>query len=86
MKWDALLNHIVGIQQQMYHGKQKEHKVSDAVHIISPTKKHQTDFIRVYYQQVLEGNIMADVGDGVNLKHAARARLDNIATATIYQN
>ena len=80
MKGDTLLNHIVGIRKQRYHGKQKDNKVSDAVHIISPTKKYQRDFMRVDYQQVLEDNIMEDVGDVVNLKHAARARLDNLAT------
>ena len=78
MKGETLLNHMVGIRQQGYHDKQKEHKVSDAVHIRSPTKKHQKDFMCVDYQRVLEGNIMADVGDGVNLKQAARARLDNL--------
>ena len=78
------MNHVVGIRQQRYHDKQKEHKVYDAVHIRSPTKKHQKDFMRVDYQRVLEGNIMADVGDGVNLKHAARARLDNLGHVKSY--
>ena len=32
----------------------------------------------VNYQPVLKGDIMADVGDGVNLKQAARERLDNL--------
>ena len=86
MKGETLLNHMVGIRQQRYHDKQKEHKVSDAVHIRSPTKKHQKDFMRVDYQRVLEGNIMADVGDGVNLKQAARERIDNLATATTSHN
>ena len=78
MKGDTLLIHMVGIRQQRYHGKQKYQKVSDTVHIRSPTKKHQKDFIRVYYQQVLDGNIMKDVGDGVNLKQAAMASIDNL--------
>ena len=86
MKGETLLNQMVCIWQQRYHGKQKENKVSDAVHFRSLTKKHQKDFMHVDYQRVLEGKIMADVGDGVNLKHAARARLDNLATATIYHN
>ena len=72
------LNHMVGIRHQNYHDKQKEHKVSDAVHIRSLTKKHHEDFIRVDYQQVLEGKIMAYVGDGVNLKQADRERLENL--------
>ena len=80
------MNHMVGIWQQRYHCKQKEHKVSDAVYIRSPTKKHQKDFIRLDYQRVLEGNIMADVGDGVKLKQEARARLDNLATTTTSHN
>ena len=42
-----MLNHMVGIRKQRYHNKQKEHKVSDAVHIRSPTKNHQKDFMRV---------------------------------------
>ena len=78
MNGETLLNHMVGIRQQRYHSKQKEHKVSDAVQIKSPTKKHQKDFMRMDYQRVLEGNIMEDVGDGVNLKQAARERLDNL--------
>ena len=69
---------MVDIRHQGYHYKQKEHKVSDDVHIISPTKKHQKDFMKVDFQRVLEGNIMEDVGDGVNLKQAARAILDNL--------
>ena len=73
-----MLNHMVGILQKRYHDKHKEHKISDYVHIRSPTKKHKKDFIRVDYQQVLEGKVMADVGDGVKLKQAARARLDNL--------
>ena len=86
MKEETLLNHMVGIRKQRYHDKQKEHKVSDTVHIRSPTKKHQKDFMRVDYQQVLEGNIMADVGNGVNLKKAARARLEDLATETTSHN
>ena len=86
MKGETLLNHVVGIWKQMYHDKQKEHKVSDDVHIRSPTKKNQKDFIPVDYQRVLDRNIMVDVGDGVNLKQAARARLDNLATATTSHN
>ena len=78
MKGETLLNHMVGIRQQSYHVKQKEHKVSNAVHIRSPTKKHQKDFMHMDYQQVLEGNIMKDVGDGVKLKQAARARIENL--------
>ena len=72
MKVEMLLNQMVGIRQQRYHNEQKDHKGSDAAHIRSPTKKHQKYFMRVEYQRVLEVNIMADVGDGVNLKHAAR--------------
>ena len=34
--------------------------------------------MREDYQQVLEVNIMADVGDRVKLKQAARARLENL--------
>ena len=71
---------MVGIQQQ------KEHKVSDAVHIRSPKKKHQKESMRVDYQRLLEGNIMTDVGDGVNLKQAARERLDKLAIATTSHN
>ena len=80
------MNHMVGIRQQRYHNKQKEHKVFDAVHIRSPTKNHQKDFMRVEYQRVLEVNIMIDVGDGVKLKQEARARLDNLATTTTSHN
>ena len=78
MKGGTLLIHMVGIRKQRYHSKQKYHKVSDAVHIKFPTKKHQKYFMPVYYQQVLDGNIMADVGDVVNLKQASRSRLDNL--------
>ena len=68
MKGETLLNHMVGIRKQKYHAKHKEDKVSDAVHIRSPTKKHQKDLMRVEYQRLIEGNIMSVVGDGVNLK------------------
>ena len=34
--------------------------------------------MRMDYQQVLEEIIMADVGDGLNLKQAAMERLDNL--------
>ena len=86
MKRETLLNHMFGIRQKRYHDKQKEHRVSDAVHIRSPTKKHQKNFMCVDYQQVLEGNIMEDLGDGLNLKHAARSSLDNLATGTTSHN
>ena len=69
---------MVGIRKQRYHNKQNYHKVTDAVHIRFSTKKHQKYFMPVYYQQVLDGNIMADVGDVVNLKQASRSRLDNL--------
>ena len=75
---------MVGIRQHRYHDKQEEHKVSDAVHIRSPTKKHKKGFMRVDYQQVFEGNIISDVGDGVNLKQAARARLYNLGYVKLY--
>ena len=42
--------------------------------------------MKVDFQRVLEGNIMSDVGDGVNLKRAARERLDNLSTATTSHN
>ena len=80
------MNHMVGIRQHRYHDKQKENKFSNAVHIISPTKKRQKDFMRIDYQRMLEGNIMADVGDGVNLKQFDSLRLDNLATATTSYN
>ena len=41
MKEETSLNHMVDIRKQMYHDKRKENKVSDAVHIRSPTKKHK---------------------------------------------
>ena len=72
------MNHMVGIRQQRYHDNQKEHKVSDAVQNNSPTKNHQKEFMYMNYQRVLEGNIMVDVGDGVKLKQADRARLDKL--------
>ena len=75
---------MVGIRQHRYHDKQKEHKVYYAVHIRSPMKKHQKYFMRMDYQLVLEGNIMADVGDGVKLKQAARARLDNLGHVKLH--
>ena len=84
MKGEMLLNHMVGTRQQRYHGKQKEQKVSDAVHIRSPTKKHHKDFMRMNYQRVLEGNIKADVDDVVNLKQAARARIDNLGHVKLH--
>ena len=84
MKGEMLLNHMVGTRQQRCHGKQKEQKVSDAVHIRSPTKKHHKDFMRMNYQRVLEGNIMADVDDVVNLKQAARARIDNLGHVKLH--
>jgi len=41
-------------------------------------KTHQLDFNRIDYHYVLEADIMQDVGNGVNLKQAAQARLDNL--------
>ena len=86
MKEETLLDHMVGIRHQRYHDKQKEHKVSNAVHVRYPTKKHQKYFMRVDYQRVLEVNIVVDVGDGVNLKQASRENIDNLATETTYHN
>ena len=42
--------------------------------------------MRVEYQLLLEGNIMEDLGDGVNLEQADRARLENLAKATNSHN
>ena len=36
------------------------------------------------YQRVLQGNIMTDVGDGVNLKQAAKARIDNLGHVKLH--
>jgi len=50
--------------------------------IISPIKggwkKHQQDFSRVDYHHVVEAHIMDDVSNGVSLRQAAQARLDNL--------
>ena len=86
MKGETLLKHMIRIRHQRYHNKKKEQKVSDDFHIRSPTKNHQKGFMRVDYQRVLEGIIMAYVCGGVNLKHAATTRLDNLATETNFQN
>ena len=40
----------VGCITVVYHDKQKEHKVSDAVHIRSTTENQQKDFMRMDYQ------------------------------------
>ena len=68
-----LLNHMVDILKQRYYDKYKEHKVSNTFPIRSPTRKHLNYFMHMGYQRVLEGNIMADVGDGLNFKHTDRA-------------
>ena len=68
----------------MYHSNQKEHKLYNDFHIRSPTKNHQKDFMRMEYHQVLEEKIMADIGDGVNLKHVARARLENLGHVKLH--
>ena len=86
MKGETLLNHMVSIRQQRYHDKHKDKKVSNDVHIRSPTKNHQKDFMRVDYQWVLGRNIMEDLGDGVNLEQADRSRLENLETETNYHN
>ena len=75
---------MVVIRQQRHNDKQKEHKVSGAVHIRSSNKNLQKDFMRVDYQRVLEEVIVADVGYGVNLKQAARARLDNLGHVKLH--
>ena len=40
----------------------------------------------VDYQRVLEGKIIADVSNGVNLKQTSRKGLDNLATSTTSHN
>ena len=84
MKNEELFDHMVGMRYREYAKTPKltkEHKISDHHHVISPKKgypKHQQDIMNVQYSHIVERRIMDDVGGGVNLKQAAKARLDNL--------
>ena len=59
----------------------KNHNISDELNSIYPLKgrpQHQKDFMDINYAHITERKIMMDVGDGSNLKMAAKAKLDNL--------
>ena len=82
MKGMVLYEHAIGFRLREFSkdGKRKDHKISDAVGVLSPIKgypKHQEEFFEVDYHHVLEKDLMDSVGNGNNMQQAARARLDN---------
>ena len=59
----------------------KKHNISDELNRIYTLKgrhQHQKDFMDINYAHIAERKIMMDVGDGSNLKVAAKAKLDNL--------
>ena len=84
MKGEDLFDHMIAMRHRNFSKSPKlmrEHKISDHHHVISPKKgfpKHQQDFMNIDYANIVERRIMDDVGDSVNLKQAAKARLDNL--------
>ena len=83
LKGLAKFDHMVGLRQREYADKQKEHKISDCLHIHSPKKgwtDGARDLFKIKYHNVLESNVLKSVGNGGNKLYAARARLDNLGS------
>lgn len=72
-----LFDHMVAFRHRAYSKNQGEHKLNPAL-MISPRTKSQVDMMTVDYARKVQGDIMSEVGDGVNLKYAAQSKLDNI--------
>ena len=74
-------DHMVAMRQRKYADKQRDHKISDCLHIHSPIKGYTDsarDLFKIKYHNVLESNVFKNVGNGGNKLHAAKARLNNL--------
>ena len=83
MKEKKLFYHMRGRRDVKYDDAKliKKHKISDELNSISTLKRrpqHQKDFMDINCDHISERQIMMDVGDGSNLKVAAKAKLDNL--------
>lgn len=77
MSGEDLFDHQVAFRHRAYSKKPDEHKLDPAL-MISPRTKSQEDMLSIDYARKVQGDIMSEVGDGVNLKYAAQSKLDNI--------
>ena len=78
-----IFDHMIGRRNDKYADAKmiKKHNISDDLNSISPLKRrpqHQKDFMDINYAHISERQIMMDVGDGSNLKVAAKENLDNL--------
>ena len=83
MKVKKIFNHMIGRRHVKYADEKliKKHNISDELNRIYTLKgrpQHQKDFMDINYAHIAERKIMMDVGDGSNLKVAAKAKLDNL--------
>jgi len=72
-----LFFHGINWRQLTYATKEKEHKISDHL-MCSPRTHHQRELMTIDYGKKLQGELMADLMDGVPREKAAQVRLDNL--------
>ena len=81
LKGKPYFDHMVAMRQHKYADKQKDHTISDYLHIHSPMNGYTDsarDLFKIEYHNILESNVLKSVGNGGNNLYAARARLDNL--------
>ena len=86
LKGKPHFDHMVAMRQRKYADKQRDHKISDCLHIHSPIKGYTDsarDLFKIKYHNVLESNVFKNVGNGGNKLHAARARSDNLGCVKV---
>ena len=65
----AAFDHMVAMRQHKYADKQKDHKISDYLHIHSPIKGYTDsarNLFKIEHHNVLESNVLKSVGNGGN--------------------
>ena len=83
MNGKNIFGHMIGRRHFKYADAKliKKHNISDEFNIISPLKgrpQHKKEFMDINYAHIYERKIMMDVGDGSNLKVAAKTNLENL--------
>ena len=81
LKGKPHFDHMVAMRQRKYADKQKDHKISDYLHIHLPMNwytDNARDLFKFKYHNVLESNVLKSVGNGGNKLYTARARLNNL--------
>ena len=69
LKGKPHFDHMVAMRQRKHADNQKDHKISDYLHIHSPMKEYidsARDLFKIEYHNVLESNVLKSGGNGDN--------------------